>query len=763
MLKKLQSILFINMWLAGLCTIFLYIQCDGGFEQHSTNQEKLSITTNTAKNSNHNNLQKNKGKHKTNQTTNKGGTLVTKNMYVPKQHTNISPTSSTPVNQPGSSPRQKPSYKSSPANNSLPKIKPAQVTPVEDEQSLQAENTPAEISRQSLRPTQEMDRLLKQYNTNQERSPIQIANTPKPLQHNKPKEDKKNPKPNQPSKNQGTSVAKNMSKLKTNNIPAITPPSTNQPASSSKQESKKHKKKDFPQQDKPKNANQKPPHKLSLVNNSLAKIKPLQVTSKEDLENLRAEIRATEEAGQLLKAAQQMDRLLKMVSRPTLEDLCYALDLNHRAPFVESRKNRPHQLADLIAEYLEIDPQASTICFKTHSWRQLRPYLDYLIAETAADSSYEKRTFKYKSEGKDSNLHYEWFDTHMQSYKYPIAIGGGNHGAEGNRSEKGVWDIYHKEITINNYTQKETESRESFAYHFHGGSLDTDKINPTTFYNLMVRAGFTEEDFEEGKYGFQDKVLVKPIILTKHTPEECNEELRMNVVSTLMQSKHPYVALIFGLQPDVTFTISELYRHKLGQYFAKKFGGTAATIIETQENRLYLCFYNATQNTLDLHGASLEEAFNKLHSFILKRYNNFDTECTVITGRGNHINPNGQAGILNKSFKGWAKNALKEYIKSYIPMAGNGGYKIVLCKPVKVVLTNQSPEVNLQQLAAAILKADQTNNKRLIITHQQVQPESYYAKLLVSLLHELAEKHSFSIEFQFKNVENGMQLSWEQE
>jgi hypothetical protein len=316
------------------------------------------------------------------------------------------------------------------------------------------------------------------------------------------------------------------------------------PSPKTQSKSSKKPKKKVPLQENKPNNKAKNLTQGSSTTRTISKTGPKKTITPNDLHKLKAQAIALEDAGNLLAAAQGMDRFLKMASVPTLEDLCYALDLNRSAPLIEQRKNRPHQLATLIAKHLNIDPQASEICIHKYSWQQFWPYLDYLIAETSLDPTYEVRQFKYKLEGQDLNQHTEWLLAHMRSYKYPIGISGRNYGSEGNKSAEGVWDMYHEELTINNYTQKETEARESFVYRFHGGKLDTTCLNPKTFYNLMFRAGFKEEDFKEGKHGFQDKVHVKPILLTKIKLEECYEELRAIISPTLKKTNHPYVAFI---------------------------------------------------------------------------------------------------------------------------------------------------------------------------------------------------------------------------
>src|SRR5690606_39440486 len=80
-----------------------------------------------------------------------------------------------------------------------------------------------------------------------------------------------------------------------------------------------------------------------------------------------------------LAASQEMDRFLKMTSAPTLEDLCYALDLNRRAPLIKQRQNRPQQLATLIANHLKIDSQATDIDRKSTRLNSSHVKISYAV------------------------------------------------------------------------------------------------------------------------------------------------------------------------------------------------------------------------------------------------------------------------------------------------------------------------------------------------------------------------------------------------
>jgi hypothetical protein len=201
----------------------------------------------------------------------------------------------------------------------------------------------------------------------------------------------------------------------------------------------------------------------------------------------------------------------------------------------------------------------------------------------------------------------------------------------------------------------------------------------------------------------------------------------------------------------------------LPRYFFYEFSGPIATIIESQEKRLYFCFYNTKQNILDFHQTSSDEAFAKVQALIVDKYNNFESECTIITGRGNHVNSNGATGVLYKAFKQWAKKELTPYIKSYIPIRDNGGYKVILREPITLILSSQTFQTNLEQVITSIIKADQAGNRRLIITHQQPQSSIYFYTLQSQAFIKLAQQHSFSVVSQPKNVENGIHITWKKD
>jgi len=107
------------------------------------------------------------------------------------------------------------------------------------------------------------------------------------------------------------------------------------------------------------------------VSGSIARLQ--NSTRQTPLQLLRANAQALEEKENFLAAAQVMDRVLKLTKTPSLADLCYALDLNHKAPLAKNRQNRPQQIATQISQSLRVNPNAASLIFQTASkallWR----------------------------------------------------------------------------------------------------------------------------------------------------------------------------------------------------------------------------------------------------------------------------------------------------------------------------------------------------------------------------------------------------------
>jgi hypothetical protein len=356
-------------------------------------------------------------------------------------------------------------------------------------------------------------------------------------------------------------------------------------------------------------------------------------------------------------------------------------------------------------ENFRFEDSGRVVKFKSLPWAQLEPHLNHLVEEVINDPSYESRTLCFQVKREDWEQYRQWEDGYRNKCRYPIGYSSSSHKAEGERVN-GIYEIYHKEFSITNATKKEEEARNIFSYRFFEGKFDESRINPQTFYNLVVRAEFTKDDFEKGKYGYQDRIFVKPIRLKQETAPLCDQEIQEAIESNLKKAFQPYIVFVFELPKNAKFKVQDLGRthHE-----------PLATIIEENERHLYVCFSNNKRNILDLHEMSYEEGFKKVKSFLQERYTHYDKECDIITGRGNHENSNGTRGVMSSSFPKWMKSEeISPLIERYIQK--NGLYTVFLKKPMKCDLTS----LHLQQdpfevISNALRKVITTRDLRLRI------------------------------------------------
>ena len=384
----------------------------------------------------------------------------------------------------------------------------------------------------------------------------------------------------------------------------------------------------------------------------------------------------------------------------------------------DSIKALPH------ANFPQIKETDDGVEISPSPWIHVQPCLDDLIKKTLADSSYEKRTFRFQVTREDWKSYQQWEDKVFKSLEYPVGCSSFNKNVEGDRIE-GVYKVYHKELTLTNATKKEKEARNSFAYRFFEGKFDKSHINANTFYNLMVRAGFTKEDFKKGKYGYQDQIFVKPLTLKQTTLPLCIQEVQDVIDTNLHKATQPFVTFIFELPPSADFKVQELFGPRKQE--------PLATIVEEKERRLYLCFSNDERKRLDLHGMSVDEAFKHVKEFIQEKYESYAETCEIITGRGNHENPGGARALLFSSFPKWMKHEeIRPLIRYYIPGDGDGVYKIFLKKPMTCDLTKLNSEQNpCKTVSDALKKVSQGKDLRLRI---KVNETGFEHRLLHFLL-----------------------------
>ena len=410
-------------------------------------------------------------------------------------------------------------------------------------------------------------------------------------------------------------------------------------------------------------------------------------------------------------------------------------------------------------EKLTFKSDESDIHLPDTPWINLKPYLEDLIRLTLSDPMCEERIIHFKRLGKDSEEYFEWKDSLRKSFSYPISIGSGNGGAEGIKVD-GKYEKYNSFLRISNYTKKEQEARE-FPYKKFGGTFNESQVNLRTFYNIMARVGFTEDDFAKGKYGYQDQIYVKPVRLKNKVLGECAIEMKENILSTLERVTQPYVAFILELDKNVPYTLLELRSYKGRESFFHEIE-PLAKIVEQEENRIYIVYYNDKRSTLDLHELALNEAKEKVANFIKEKYNNFEIECTIIPGRGNHVNSNGSSGVLNQMLPIWAGSPeLKPYVKDINLCNGGGLYKINLIEPVHITLTSNEFEEDVEKVSYFISSQNEKGQNRLKIIHDN-QPSEYIDKVFFEVMRRSSSTPSFPKSYSYGMTPSAHQLMWSQ-
>lgn len=442
-----------------------------------------------------------------------------------------------------------------------------------------------------------------------------------------------------------------------------------------------------------------------------------------------------------------------------------------------SEKTLPLTKSKLMINLPQIKEFDDVVEISPSPWGQLQLCLDDLIKATLADSSYENRTFRFQVTREDWESYCLWEDALMEELRYPFSCGSANKGAEGERV-KGIYSIYHKELTLRNYTKKEGSARNINEYKFFGGTLDERLLKKRTFYNLMARIGFTEEDFTDGSTGLQGRIAVKPIELKSKTLAGCKKELEEIIGPTLEKSPEIYITFVFNLPSGAEYTFNDFSKFEEGiitSHFRKFIN--LATIYENAEHRLYLCFKNDRRQMLDLHGFEKDGKYNGItkagalelvRNYIYEKYTNFQSKCTILTGKGNHQNSNGTTGVLHSAFQEWMLDeSINPLVKEFIPIESNGGFKVFLKTPTVCDLTKlKEGQDPCDFFCKAIKKAIKTDDMRLSVRFDSIGFDYTLLHFLILKDSELFQEISpLSMKFfpgelrlYFKNSEDSDQI-----
>lgn len=248
--------------------------------------------------------------------------------------------------------------------------------------------------------------------------------------------------------------------------------------------------------------------------------------------------------------------------------------------------------------------------------------------------------------------------------------------------------LFHHELA-------QTIAKETVPHRFFSGKLDLSLINPDSLYFLLVRSGLEKKDLLAGKYGFQDKVFVKASELQQTTCQEAAQEMENLIRSTMRRETSPYV--IFSIQPSpaASFNVSELYTAITKVISDITVLGTILDVFE--EKRIYFCLRNDLRGSIDLHLMSVPEAHRAASSVLQEAFRSFARECIVITGKGNHVLPDGSRGILKEEFRKWIKSPDLALIIQRCRLTKDGGrYEVQLKPPERLMIA--SPEEVLRHV-----------------------------------------------------------------
>lgn len=391
------------------------------------------------------------------------------------------------------------------------------------------------------------------------------------------------------------------------------------------------------------------------------------------------------------------------------------------------------------SKIVDLDPErikAIRIIGASHSiiqmneapWVDLQPYLTKLIHNTFKTKVIEEHNFCFQVTRDDCAGFYEWYNSLRKTLRYPLGIRMSNVRVEGEKVD-GVYDIYHRKLTLLNYSRREESARQVNEYKFFGGKLNKSLLNEETFYNLMARVGYKTSDFKKGCTGLQGRILLKPFQLVNLTHVAAFKELEGILSLTSIRAFEKHITFVINLPPEAQYTVSDILSDRNSPLFVLNRNFKSLAIIrEDSENRIYLSILNDRRKILDLHGFDKAGEFNGIGvegarklviNYITEQYNNFQSGCIILTGKGNHTNPNGSNGVLRSAFPIWMQGSeIKPLVQKTFPVMGGGAFKILLKKPRVCDITKSQLKADPLEVVFETLKIviDSADDRLLIKT-----------------------------------------------
>lgn len=321
-------------------------------------------------------------------------------------------------------------------------------------------------------------------------------------------------------------------------------------------------------------------------------------------------------------------------------------------------------------------------------------------------------------------------------YNLPLVnIGFGNHGGVGAKAG-GKFEFMNSHILVSNLSKKSEEVRD-YPYKPFGGMKASGHLFNEFFFELIAKAGLNKDEFEKGKWGYQDQFYVKEIPIDAATLPIDNaiESIRKEILSCFRRFSHPYLAFVISLGDHAAYTVNDVVSCDDWSKFEDEEIIPLSAIYLHEANQIYILYNNDFCPTLDLHAMSVDEAKERVAAFILEKFDNFERKCEIITGRGNHSV--GNYSILKARLPTWLDSPeLCPFVKKHFFDRKNGGGSctIFLLESPMIVLDGANQQENIQLVMKSILAESERGGCRLSFSLKDANCDGIIRLALTQLL-----------------------------
>jgi hypothetical protein len=269
---------------------------------------------------------------------------------------------------------------------------------------------------------------------------------------------------------------------------------------------------------------------------------------------------------------------------------------------------------------------------------------------------------------------------------------------------------------ITNLSKKSEEVRD-YPYKPFGGKKAGGRLFNEVFFELIAKAGLNKDDFDKGKWGYQDMLDVSEIPIDTNTfpIESAIAHIRKEILSfRVRKASQLYLVFVVSLGDHAAYTIDDVVSCDNWKKFETKEMIPIGAIYLHEANQIYILYKNEFSLTLDLHDMSVDEAKEKVTKFILEKFDHFEPKCEIITGRGNHSV--GNYCVLKAQLPSWLKSPELCYcVKKHFfdKNKGGGVCTILLVESPIIVLDGTNQQENIKIVMDSILAESERGGCRL--------------------------------------------------